>query len=72
MRIDEALRQARGRLASSPSAALDAELLLCHVLGQTRTWLFTWSDRELEANQQTAFEALLARRNRRACRAPDR
>ena len=29
MRIDEALRQARGRLASSPSAALDAELLLC-------------------------------------------
>lgn len=62
MRIDEALRQARGRLASSPSAALDAELLLCHVLGQTRTWLFTWSDRELEANQQTAFEALLARR----------
>lgn len=62
MRIDAALRDARSRLASSPSAALDAELLLCHVLGQTRTWLFTWSDRELNTAQLAAFEALLARR----------
>ncbi|MCK0154961.1 peptide chain release factor N(5)-glutamine methyltransferase [Alcanivorax sp. S6407] len=62
MRIDVALRDARSRLASSPSASLDAELLLCHVLKQTRTWLFTWSDRELDADQLVAFEALLARR----------
>ncbi len=62
MRIDAVLRDARRRLASSPSAALDAELLLCHVLAKTRTWLFTWSDRELDANQLAAFEVLLARR----------
>lgn len=64
MRIDAALRDARQRLASSPTAALDAELLLCHVLEQTRTWLFTWPDRELDAAQLTAFAALLARRER--------
>ncbi|WP_290522825.1 peptide chain release factor N(5)-glutamine methyltransferase [Alcanivorax sp.] len=62
MRIDAVLRDARRRLTSSPSAALDAELLLCHVLAKTRTWLFTWSDRELDANQLAAFEVLLARR----------
>lgn len=64
MRIDAALRDARSRLASSPSAALDAELLLCHVLDQTRTWLFTWADRELDGAQLAAFEILLARRER--------
>lgn len=62
MRIDAALRDARSRLVSSPSAALDAEVLLCHVLGQSRTYLFTWPERELDAQQQRCFEALLARR----------
>lgn len=62
MRIDAALRDARSRLVSSPSAALDAELLLCHVLGKTRTWLFTWPERELDAAQQACFQSLLARR----------
>ncbi len=62
MRIDDALRQARHRLASSPCAALDAQVLLCHVLEQSRTWLFTWPERELTRAQQAEFEALLARR----------
>ncbi|MEQ3637717.1 peptide chain release factor N(5)-glutamine methyltransferase [Alcanivorax sp.] len=62
MRIDDALRQARHRLASSPCAALDAQVLLCHVLEQSRTWLFTWPERELTRAQQATFEALLARR----------
>ncbi len=62
MRIDAALRDARSRLASSPSAALDAEVLLCHVLGQSRTFLFTWPERELDARQQSLFDALLLRR----------
>ncbi|EKF74152.1 methyltransferase [Alcanivorax hongdengensis A-11-3] len=62
MRIDAALRQARSRLEGSPSAALDAQLLLCHVLGQTRTWLFTWPERELNADQLARFQSLLARR----------
>ena len=64
MRIDAALRQARERLASSPSPDLDAQVLLCHVLARPRSYLFTWPERELEAHQQQSFLALLARRER--------
>ncbi len=62
MRIDAALRDARSRLSDSPSAALDADLLLCHVLGKSRSYLFTWPERELDARQQSRFSSLLARR----------
>lgn len=62
MRIDAALRDARGRLSDSPSAALDADLLLCHVLGKSRSYLFTWPERELSAAQQADFASLLGRR----------
>ncbi|MBQ26113.1 peptide chain release factor N(5)-glutamine methyltransferase [Alcanivorax sp.] len=62
MRIDAALRDARRRLSDSPSAALDADLLLCHVLGKARSYLFTWPERELDARQQSRFSSLLARR----------
>ena len=62
MRIDAALRDARRRLSDSPSAALDADLLLCHVLGKARSYLFTWPERELGARQQSRFSSLLARR----------
>lgn len=62
MRIDQALREARSRLRSSPSAALDAECLLSHVLAQSRTYLFTWPERTLSESQQRRFLELLARR----------
>lgn len=62
MRIDAALRDARSRLSDSPSAALDAELLLCHVLGKPRSYLFTWPERELSTAQQADFTSLLGRR----------
>lgn len=62
MRIDAALRDARSRLSESPSAALDADLLLCHVLGRTRSYLFTWPERALDTQQQASFSSLLARR----------
>ncbi len=61
--IDAWLAEARTQLeAGSDSARLDAELLLAHVLQQGRTWLYTWSDRLLSAEQQQAANALLARR----------
>jgi len=61
--ISELLTDASQRLQpQSDSARLDSELLLAHVLQQTRTWLHTWPDRNLEADQQTAFESLLQRR----------
>ncbi len=64
MRLDALLRQATARLAAagSPSARLDAEVLLCHVLGVDRTWLYTWGDRTAEAATLASLDALLARR----------
>ncbi|GGC04425.1 release factor glutamine methyltransferase [Marinobacterium zhoushanense] len=46
----------------SDTARLDAELLLCHVLGKARSYLFTWPERELDPDQQAQFLALLQRR----------
>lgn len=46
----------------SDSAKIDAQLLLCHVLGKDRTWLFTWSDTELDAAQLQQAATLLQRR----------
>ncbi len=64
VRLDTLLREAAARLVAtgSPSARLDAEVLLCHVLGVDRTWLYTWGDREAETAAIARFEALLARR----------
>jgi release factor glutamine methyltransferase len=64
MRIDAALRQARERLSASPSASLDAQVLLCHVLERPSSYLFTWPERELDAQQQQRFLELLTRRER--------
>lgn len=47
-------------LVDSPQ--LDAELLLAHSLQVSRTYLYTWSDKLLEPQQQLAFEALLRQR----------
>lgn len=43
---------------------LDADLLLAFVLGHTRTWLFTWPERELNDDQQQRFGDLVLRRVR--------
>lgn len=40
----------------------DAELLLLHVLQQSRSWLFMHGDDPLDMDVQTAYERLLARR----------
>lgn len=44
------------------SYRLDAELLLAHSLQVSRTYLFTWSDKLLDSQQQLAFETLLQQR----------
>ncbi|TBU74778.1 peptide chain release factor N(5)-glutamine methyltransferase [Pseudomonas daroniae] len=49
-------------LPDSPSARLDAELLLAHALGKPRSYLRTWADREVEADAAVRFAASLARR----------
>lgn len=48
--------------AVSDSARLDVELILCHVLQKNRTWLFTWPDKILTAEQQQLFNEFFLRR----------
>lgn len=61
MTVAEAIRSAAAQLTSE-SVRLDAELLLCHVLGVNRSWLYAWPDKPLDVNQQQHFEVLVARR----------
>lgn len=49
-------------LPDSPTARLDAELLLAFVLNKSRSYLRTWPEHEPSAEQQAAFAALLERR----------
>jgi release factor glutamine methyltransferase len=59
----EALASLRGRLAAaSPSAALDAEILLAYVLGTTRAALIAAPGRLLAPSQSETLEALALRR----------
>lgn len=58
--IESLLKSAE--LPDSPSPRLDAELLLAHALGQSRSYLRTWPEREPSAAQCAAFAALLERR----------
>ncbi|WP_111414619.1 peptide chain release factor N(5)-glutamine methyltransferase [Billgrantia lactosivorans] len=64
MRLDALLARATERLAraGSSSPRLDAEVLLCHVLGVDRTWLYTWGDRPATLYSWARFEALVAAR----------
>ena len=63
MQIAGALKQAEQVLAPvSDSARRDAEVLLCHVLNQSLTYLRTWPERELSGVQQTAFDDLIRKR----------
>jgi release factor glutamine methyltransferase len=58
-RVRDAARSLPG-----PDARLEAELLLAHVLGRPRSWLFAHPEAPLSQAQADAFDALLARRAR--------
>lgn len=60
--VAAALRAATVRLATSASARLDAELLLAHSLGVTRTRLYSTPELELDDTSQAHFEKLLEAR----------
>ena len=49
---------------TSESPRADAEILLAHCLGKSRTWLFTWADKTLESAVITAFQGLVTKRLR--------
>jgi len=65
--VREQLLGARRRLirAGIARAALDAEVLLAHVLKRPREWLWAHDDRPLTATQTHRFRHLLAQRSRR-------
>lgn len=56
------VRQAQQGARQQGLDALDADLLLAFVLGKSRTWLFTWPERELSDGQQQRFGDLIQRR----------
>jgi release factor glutamine methyltransferase len=61
--IKHALMDAVNQLTkSSPSARLDAELLLGHALHQSRTHLYTHPENTLTASQQQRYDELLSKR----------
>ncbi len=62
--VAAALRAATARLAESASARLDAELLLAHSLGVTRTRLYSTPEFELDDVSRMRFDALLEARAR--------
>lgn len=49
-------------LPDSPTPRLDAELLLAHALGKSRSYLHTWPERALDGAQLGRYQAALARR----------
>jgi len=63
--VGDLLNQLSQRFAAiSDSARVDAEVLLAFVLQQNKTWLYTWSEREVSATQQAQLERLSERRLR--------
>lgn len=63
--VSQCLADATRRIqVCSDSARLDAELMLCHVLGCSRAWLFAHAHDPLETEPLVRFRSLLARRVR--------
>ncbi|MCW2254891.1 release factor glutamine methyltransferase [Providencia alcalifaciens] len=62
MQYGEWVNLAVARLSSSDSAKRDAEILLQHITGQSRTFIFAFAETELKATELTALELLLQRR----------
>jgi release factor glutamine methyltransferase len=60
--VAELLRETEGLTEESPTR--DLEILLGHVLGKSRTWLYTWPESELDQFQLEQFTRLVQRRQR--------
>ena len=65
--IDELLNNAARELAESATDTprLDAEILLARILDKPRTYLMTWPEREVAAEQVQRFERWIGRRLQR-------
>ena len=63
MTVSEALAQARRQLAGHCAGALEADLLLRHVLGVGRAWLYANGDRQLDDDAEQRYRDLVTRRH---------
>jgi release factor glutamine methyltransferase len=62
MTVKELLVKGRSQLMAQAAGSLEAELLLCHVLGVSRAWLYANADVAPEPEQSTGYVTLLRRR----------
>lgn len=62
--VEQVLKAATQSLqeSGSDSPALDAAILLCHVLDKPRSFLLTWPEKRLDDADLAVFKALLVRR----------
>ena len=58
----ELLARGRERLSEQPQGRLEAEVLLCHVLGVARAWLYANSEADADAESARRFMELIERR----------
>jgi release factor glutamine methyltransferase len=63
MDLSDALGWARQQIGSSSDpAALDAEVLLAHCIGKSRSYLYTWPEQVLSASHWDRYQTLIAKR----------
>ncbi|MDO6567405.1 peptide chain release factor N(5)-glutamine methyltransferase [Alteromonas sp. 1_MG-2023] len=62
MRIDAALAWAIAELHEGESPAIDAKVLLSHVLDKPQVYLFTWPDKTLSVDAISQYKALVGKR----------
>jgi release factor glutamine methyltransferase len=63
MELSDALGWARQQIGSlSDSAALDAEVLLAHCIGKSRSYLYTWPEQVLTATHWDRYQSLIGQR----------
>ena len=61
--VGKLLADARRRLGAGPGVALEADLLLAHILNVDRAWLFANREQDVLPSRQRAFRELIARRS---------
>lgn len=63
MDLNSVLEWARQQIGSSSnSAALDAEVLLAHCIGKSRSYLYTWPEQVLSDEHWEAYQSLIEQR----------
>ena len=64
MNVRELLLQARESLVAEPAAALESEILLCHVLAESRSWMYANPEQEIAQDKADEYRHLIQRRQR--------